>query len=177
MATRYRAKLRAFRVADARYPIFDGSGAMQHGGRWNSPGRAVIYASLTYAGALLEILAHTGRAPIPATQRCIEISARRAIGIEEIGPEDVQAWNAADLANSRAYGDGWLAEARTAALIVPSVVAAPHERNVAINPVHAEFRWFKAGPARGLGRAALRTVSATPPWPGRAARSAGCRRS
>jgi len=31
---------------------------MLHGARWNSPGRRVIYASETYAGALLEILVH-----------------------------------------------------------------------------------------------------------------------
>ena len=31
---------------------------MLHGARWNSPGRRVIYAAETYAGALLEILVH-----------------------------------------------------------------------------------------------------------------------
>ena len=40
------------------FTTHDGSGAMLHGARWNSPGRRVIYASENYAGALLEILAH-----------------------------------------------------------------------------------------------------------------------
>jgi RES domain-containing protein len=148
MATRHKAKLRAFRIADARYPLFDGSGALQHGGRWNSPGRAVIYASLTYAGALLEILAHTGRAGVPATQRCIEIVSRRPVGIEEISPVELPGWDAADLRVSRDLGDGWLVGARSVALIVPSIVAAPHERNVVLNPLHPEFRLLRAGPPR-----------------------------
>jgi RES domain-containing protein len=146
MGIRHKAKLAAFRIADARYPLFDGAGARQHGGRWNSPGRPAIYASLSYACALLEILAHTGRAGVPATQRCIEIASRRAVTIEEITPEDVADWSATDVRASRAFGDRWLKEVRCVALIVPSVVAAPHERNVVINPRHAEFRWLRAGP-------------------------------
>jgi RES domain-containing protein len=35
--------LKAYRLADERYLIFDGGGAMLMGGRWNSPGRRVIY--------------------------------------------------------------------------------------------------------------------------------------
>src|SRR6266436_2721595 len=64
MASRRSGPLRAFRIADMRHTIFDGSGAMIHGARWNSPGRRVIYAAETYAGALLEILVHaSGRIP------------------------------------------------------------------------------------------------------------------
>ena len=58
MASRRSGPLRAFRVADMRHAIFDGSGAMLHGTRWNSPGRRIVYAAETYAGALLEILVH-----------------------------------------------------------------------------------------------------------------------
>ena len=48
----------AYRIADARHPIFDGTGAMLRGGRWNSIGQRVIYAAESYAGAMLEILVH-----------------------------------------------------------------------------------------------------------------------
>lgn len=54
------AKFIAYRIADARYPIFDGTGDSLIGGRWNSPGRPPIYASLGYAGAMLELLVHGG---------------------------------------------------------------------------------------------------------------------
>jgi hypothetical protein len=42
---------RAFRIADMRHAISDGTGPMLYGARWNSPGRRVIYAAVTYAGA------------------------------------------------------------------------------------------------------------------------------
>src|ERR1017187_9056977 len=49
MVSRRSGPLRAFRIADMRHAIFDGSGAMLHGARWTSPGRRVIYAAETYA--------------------------------------------------------------------------------------------------------------------------------
>lgn len=39
-------------------PLWDGTGAALVGGRWNSPGRPVIYGSLSYSCAMLEMLAH-----------------------------------------------------------------------------------------------------------------------
>lgn len=148
MASRSETVLRAFRIGDGRYPLFDGAGAALHGGRWNPPGRPAIYAALSYAGALLETLAHVGRAALPASQRWIEIVSTRPVGIETVTPADVPGWNEADAAASRRWGGAWLAEARTVALVVPSVVGAPHERNVVLNPLHAEFRWLKAGRPR-----------------------------
>lgn len=50
------ASWRAYRIADRRHKIFDGQGAATFGGRWNSPGRRVIYAAETFAGAMLEVL-------------------------------------------------------------------------------------------------------------------------
>jgi RES domain-containing protein len=51
--------MQVFRVADRRFPLFDGTGARIVGGRWNSPGRPLIYAAETFAGALLEVLVHS----------------------------------------------------------------------------------------------------------------------
>ena len=50
--------LRAYRIADRRHKIFDGQGAALLSGRWNSPGRRIIYEAETYTGALLEVLVH-----------------------------------------------------------------------------------------------------------------------
>ena len=57
--------MRAFRIADRRHPIFDGTGAKLNGGRWNSPGRPVIYAAETFAGGLLEALVHANLGRVP----------------------------------------------------------------------------------------------------------------
>ena len=140
MVSRYRGPLRAYQVADSRYPLFDGSGAAEFGSRWNSPGRRVVYGALSYAGALLERLTQTGIGKAPRRQYWITIDVSASVEIEEITSVDVPGWDAPDLTASRAYGDLWVAERRSVALIVPSVVGRPHERNLMINQDHPEFR-------------------------------------
>ncbi len=54
-----------FRIADSRHELFDGAGAYLKGGRWNSPGKRIIYAAQTYAGALLEALVHLNFDEVP----------------------------------------------------------------------------------------------------------------
>jgi RES domain-containing protein len=50
--------LSAWRICKARYATraFDGEGARVYGGRWNSPGTRVAYASESVALATLEVL-------------------------------------------------------------------------------------------------------------------------
>jgi len=43
------------------------------GGRWNSPGRAVISCAMLYAGALLEILGHAGTGEFPGVHQSVSI--------------------------------------------------------------------------------------------------------
>lgn len=143
MASRRSGPLRAFRVADMRHELFDGSGAMRHGARWNSPGRRVIYAAETYAGALLEVLVHASGS-VPASQGYIEIEIPAALAIEEITPEDVPHWDARSFDAAREFGDHWYDERRTPVLLVPSVVTRV-ERNVLINQDHADFERIRAG--------------------------------
>ena len=137
MASRRSGPLRAFRIADMRNTIFDGSGAMLHGARWNSPGRHVIYAAETYAGALLEILVHASGS-VPQSQGYIEIEIPSSLSIEEITQDDVPQWDSPSFEATRAFGDRWYDERRTPVLIVPSVVTRV-ERNVLINQEHPEF--------------------------------------
>lgn len=55
--------MRAYRLVKARYAdtAFDGSGAKAHGGRWNSKGVTMVYASDSVALAALELLVHLHR--------------------------------------------------------------------------------------------------------------------
>ncbi|MCL5745175.1 MAG: RES domain-containing protein [Acidobacteria bacterium] len=138
MASQRSGPLRAFRIADGRHPIFDGTGAAVHGGRWNSPGRRIIYGAETFSGALLEILAHTNIGRIPKNQVYIEIHVPDGVEIEELCVDELPGWDSADLEASRAYGDAWYDQRRTAVLLVPSVVTRI-ERNVLINQEHPDF--------------------------------------
>jgi len=144
MASRRRGPLRAYRIADGRKPIFDGSGAALYGGRWNSPGRRVIYAAETYAGALIEKLVHTNIGRLPKHQKYIEILVPDDVAIEEVDPGRIAGWDAAGLIVSRSFGDQWYDSQRSAVLLVPSVVSRI-ERNVIINQEHRDFRKIRAG--------------------------------
>ena len=133
--------MRFYRIADSRHSPESGEGARLHGGRWNSPGRAVIYACETMTGAMLEKLVHTnGR--MPKHMVCVTYEAPDSLKVESIDPKAAEGWDAADMIASRKAGDAWLAAAKTAVLRVPSVVFDV-ERNVLINPAHPDFSRIK----------------------------------
>lgn len=138
MASRRSVPLRAWRIADGRRPILDGTGAALYGGRWNSPGRRVIYASATYAAALLECLVHTNIGRIPQHQMFVEITVPAGVRIETADPAAILGWDAENQMASRRFGDTWYDARRTAVLRVPSVVARA-EWNVLIHQEHSDF--------------------------------------
>jgi RES domain-containing protein len=146
MVSRHSGGLRAFRIADMRHPIFDGTGAMLHGARWNSQGRRIVYAAETYAGALLEILVHASGS-VPKGQGYIEIEIPAGLPVEEIAPEDVPRWDSPSFEAARKFGDRWYDERRTPVAIVPSVVTLV-ERNVLINQEHPDFAQIRASQPR-----------------------------
>ena len=129
--------MRLYRIADRRYGPENGEGARRFGGRWNSPGRAVIYACTSYAGAMLEKLVHTGR-KIPKHQVCVTFEFPDDGRVAEIYRDDMPGWDSPAAEVSRRRGDDWLRDGRTAVLLVPSVVFDV-ERNALINPAHADF--------------------------------------
>lgn len=136
--------LTAYRIADGRRPIFDGTGALLVGGRWNSPGRSVIYAAASYAAAMLERLVHAGTGRIPKKQRVVVITIPARVSREEWSLERLpRGWDTRDGIIARNLGDEWLESQRSAVLIVPSAVAK-FEKNIVINPAHLDFKWITA---------------------------------
>jgi RES domain-containing protein len=129
----------AYRIADIRHPIFDPTGAMRHGGRWNSIGLRAIYAAETYAGALLEVLVHSNLPQPPKNHRVVRIVVPERVTVEIVSIDKVQNWGAEDMVASRAYGDQWIQENRTAILKVPSVITLGRESNIVFNPMHPHF--------------------------------------
>jgi RES domain-containing protein len=129
----------AYRIADARHPIFDPTGAMLRGGRWNSIGQRVIYAAESYAGAMLEVLVHANLSVPPKNHRVVRITIPEPVKIETLQTSGLAGWNSEDLTASREFGDKWLKEMRTAVLRVPSVITEGRESNILINPLHSQF--------------------------------------
>ena len=135
----------AWRIADGRFDPFSAVGASLVGGRWNSPGLGVIYASRTYAGAMLECLAHAGIGRVPKTQVAIEIAIPGEVVVEIHNERSLpDGWDHCDLRVAHAFGDAWVRDRRTVVLVVPSVVAR-REANVLLNPRHPDFKKITAG--------------------------------
>lgn len=130
--------MQIFRIGDERHPLWDGTGAALIGGRWNSPGKPVIYGSLSYSCALLEILAHANIGRIPTTQRFVVVEVPEGVSVATYDEQNLPAgWDSENSAAARAFGDQWLNEGRTAVLIVPSVIARL-DRNALVNPLHPD---------------------------------------
>ena len=127
-----------YRIGDARFPLFDGRGAMLEGGRWNSPGLPVIYASLSQSCAMLEILVHTNIGKVPKHHKLIMIEIPDRMTVETVTQQVLLGWDHHNQRASRAFGDEWINSRRSVALIVPSVIAT-HDQNLVINPLHPEF--------------------------------------
>lgn len=109
------------------------------GGRWNSPGRPVIYGSLSYACAMLETLAHASIGRIPTTHRFLIADVPDEVTVERheayrLPPHE---WDAENSSSAREFGDRWIKEGRSAILLVPSVVAK-FEWNALVNPLHLD---------------------------------------
>jgi RES domain-containing protein len=124
--------MQIYRIADSRHPVWSGTGAMLVGGRFNSPGRPVIYGALSFAGAMLEVLVHARIGKVPRHHVWVQAEVPNSVAIEriDVGPDPKIA---------RAVGDRWIEEGRTAVLIVPSVVARA-EFNALVNPAHPDAK-------------------------------------
>lgn len=144
MVSRLRSGLTAYRIADRRHALFDGRGAQMFGGRWTSPGNRVVYASLSFAGAMLEVLAHANIGRLPRHHVSMTMEMPKGMAVEEGKARDVPRWECADLRAARRCGDDWLERGHSAMLIVPSVVTRT-DRNVIINLDHADARRIRLG--------------------------------
>lgn len=130
--------MQIFRIGDVRHPLWDGTGAALVGGRWKSTGRQVIYGSLSYACAMLEILAHASIGRIPTTHRYLIADVPEDVTIERHAANELPpGWDDEDSLSAREFGDRWLKEAKCAILLVPSVVAKL-EWNALVNPLHPD---------------------------------------
>jgi len=124
------------RLARLAHAKLDGEGARLAGGRWNSPGRAAVYASSRLSLAALELLVHTDVPLVPPDLVAFEIEIPDTLDLESVALADLpKDWRQPGHPGCRAIGDTWLAEERTAVLRVPSAVV-PEELNYIINPRH-----------------------------------------
>ncbi len=127
-----------YRIGDPQgeFPIYDAGGSARYAGRWHDVETPVIYASEHYSTAMLEILANAGGV-LPPNQHFITIMIPKGATFEVITKDHLPGWDRPRPTVSREFGTRWVKEVRSAILLVPSYVARI-ERNVVINPAHAD---------------------------------------
>ena len=117
---------------------FSGEGGLHVAGRWSSLGTRVVYTSSSAALACLETLVHMEKLHEPEERWLFMIEVPDRL-VEELRPLPA-SWNAEPIgADGPAAGDRWIADQRSVAMLVPSVIV-PIEMNALINPRHPKFR-------------------------------------
>lgn len=128
----------AWRLVKERWAevAFDGEGARLGGGRWNSPGVAVVYLAGSLALAQLEVLVNLPTDRLLDSYVAFRVRLPESL-VETVRLADLPAGWRRDPAprSSRAVGDLWVREQRSAVLCVPSAVV-PAEPNYLVNPAH-----------------------------------------
>jgi RES domain-containing protein len=106
-----------------------------------------IYAGTSFALCLIEILVHANRKSPPSAARVVEAVAPDDVSREEFSAPDHPGWDdLQDLTVAQAFGRDWIQNARSALLIVPSVVTAGRDLNVVVNPEHPDAARISIGP-------------------------------
>ncbi len=126
------------------HDAFVGEGARRFGGRWNSPGVVVVYASQHMSLAALEQLVHFNPR-IPNQFKSFRIQFPDGL-IENIPVKELpQDWRREPPPPStQQLGDAWVRERQSAVLAVPSIII-PEELNYVLNPAHPAFKKIRVG--------------------------------
>jgi RES domain-containing protein len=133
--------INAWRISKSRYAttVFDGEGARLNGGRWNSVGTRVAYASESVALATLEVLVGLQDTAILATYSVTRTEFPEDL-VEVLDRRTLPAtWNRHPPSpETQKVGDVWVAQARSVVLKVPSAIVEA-EHNYLLNPRHPQF--------------------------------------
>ncbi len=131
----------AWRIDSARFAAAwdSGEGAFRSGGRWNAPGRRVVYCALDPATAILEVAVHKGFATldtVPHVMSAIDITDTTGVHVVWPGSVPNPNWLSPGTASAgqQAFGNDLVA--RHKLVLVPSVVST-NSWNLMFDPARA----------------------------------------
>ena len=133
--------MRFWRICRRRYAAeaATGEGARLYGGRWNSRGVRVVYASTSLALAAVETFVNLEPNLRPADLVSIEGDIPEAVSVGRLDLKILPPhWHETRDESLRRFGDEWIRSGETVALLVPSA-AIRGEWNVLLNPAHSEY--------------------------------------
>jgi RES domain-containing protein len=137
--------VRSWRIVKAKYArtAFSGAGAKTSGGRWNSPGTAVIYTAGSISLGILEMLVHLWSKDVLRHYVTFELSFDEAM-LRRIPVGDLPRswWNPRAPAACQSVGDEWARGLESPALALPSAIVRT-EWNYLLNPAHPDFPKIK----------------------------------
>lgn len=113
--------IRVYRLCSVAYTGLDGEGARLYGGRWNSPGSAIVYTASSLSLAILETRVHLRRMPVDYVRLTIEISDPRFLP-HLVDREQLPSGWQLDGELTRRIGDAHFSQTPMVPLQVPSVV-------------------------------------------------------
>ncbi len=115
------------------HTAFDGEGARRHGGRWNSVGVPMVYASEHASLAVLEVRVHVAMSGVYKSLAFdFDEGLMRAFPVHEL-PKDWQ--HEPPPVSLQRLGDQWVKAGDSVILAVPSAIV-PSELNLLLNPRH-----------------------------------------
>ena len=119
---------------------FSGDGARLYGGRWNSEGVRIVYASSSLSLAAVETFVNLEPNLRPDDLVSIEGQIPDGLATERVDLNSLpRKWYALREDSLRSIGDLWIRGGKTVTLQVPSA-AIRGEWNVLLNPEHSDFR-------------------------------------
>ena len=143
---------RAWRIIKSRFAAdaFSGEGARLYGGRWNSPGMAMVYTAGSVSLATLELLVHLDNTSVLPSFAVCPVDFDDSL-VELLDPATLPPdWNQSPPPTSlRTIGDDWISRGSSVVLRVPSAVIE-YENNYLINPAHTDFKKLVIGSMKAL---------------------------
>jgi len=144
--------VRAWRITKSKHAgtAFTGIGAKTFGGRWNSPGTAIVYAAGSTSLAILEMLVHLQSHELMNRYVVFELTFDEALVTDALPTMLPKTWRRTPApASARRIGDDWISGAASAVLRLPSAIV-PVESNYLLNPAHPDFERIVIGPKRAI---------------------------
>jgi RES domain-containing protein len=138
----------AYRIFKTKHAAnwLDGEGAFLYGGRWNSRGTRVLYASQSLSLAALEMLVHINSEMLLLSYSfaTVEFDDDLVMPVEQF-QKLPSTWSDSPPPTAiQQIGDDWTASRDSVVLKVPSAVV-PVESNYLVNISHKDFSRVKLG--------------------------------